>query len=124
MPPTILIADDDQDFVKVLRERLMHEGYAILEAYEGVRAVEVAHGHHPDLIILDINMPAGTGTTVLERLRAKPDTALVPVLILTGVDDPQVEATVRDAGANDFVCKPYNSDDLLLRIDMLIQGGF
>ncbi len=119
----ILIADDDQDLVQTLKGLLEFNGFEILEAYEGVRVVEAAHKKNPDLIILDWKMPAGGGQTVLQSLRAKPETKEIPVIVLTGVDKPDMEATIQQAGAQDFVLKPYEDKALLGKIRALLPSS-
>lgn len=112
----ILIADDDKDFVQVLGQRLRAEGLSTIVAYEGVRAIEAVNREHPDLVLLDIRMPAGTGQSVLKTLRAKSSTAEIPVIILTGQPDIGLEQDVRAAGAQGFFAKPFEFDDLIKNI--------
>ncbi|MBI2346534.1 MAG: response regulator [Deltaproteobacteria bacterium] len=116
----ILIADDDHDLVRTLTDRLIYEGFDTLAAHEGVRVVEQAHRARPDLIILDLQMPAGTGQTVLERLQARPDTAKIPVIVLTGVGGPELEGEIRARGAREYLQKPYEPEDLLRKIRALL----
>lgn len=78
-PKKILLVDDDRDFVTVLGDRLKAEGFKTVVAYEGVRAIEVAHKTKPDLILLDLKMPAGEGLSVLESLRKHPDRTPCPL---------------------------------------------
>lgn len=112
----ILIADDDKDFVQVLGQRLRAEGLSTIVAYEGVRAIEAVNREHPDLVLLDIRMPAGTGQSVLKTLRAKSSTAEIPVIIMTGQPDIGLEQDVRAAGAQGFFAKPFEFDDLIKNI--------
>lgn len=112
----ILIADDDGDFVKVLQQRLEQEGFQIAAAYEGVRAVEMAHKEKPDLILLDIKMPTGGGLTVLGNLKNHPETKKIPVIIVTGLVERDLEKEARSAGAIDFVRKPFEMKALIEKI--------
>lgn len=116
----ILIADDDPDLVKVLKDRLEAEGFLVVVAYEGIRAVEMAHKKGPDLIILDLKMPAGTGQSVLKNLRSHADTDKIPVIILTALSTPDIEREVKKAGAQALIKKPYESTDLLDKIRSLL----
>lgn len=112
----ILIADDDKDFVQVLGQRLRAEGLSTIVAYEGVRAIEAVNREHPDLVLLDIRMPAGSGQSVLKTLRAKQDTAEIPVIVMTGHPITGLEQDVREAGAQGFFAKPFEFDDLIRSI--------
>lgn len=112
----ILIADDDKDFVQVLGQRLRAEGLSTIVAYEGVRAIEAVNREHPDLVLLDIRMPAGTGQSVLKALRTKQTTAEIPVIVMTGQPDTGLEQEMRAAGAQGFFAKPFEFDDLIKNI--------
>lgn len=109
----ILIADDDRDFVKTLRSRLEIEGYETLCAYEGVRAVELAHREKPNIILLDWRMPAGTGETVLKNLADKDDTRGIPVVVITGYNDPDISNVSKNYGVKATLHKPYDQKELL-----------
>lgn len=117
----ILIADDDHDLVTLLRERLESSGYDVICAYEGVRALELAHHESPDVIILDWKMPVGRGPDVLKGLKEKNDTRHIPVIILTGVDEPGMERLALSMGAKVFLRKPYESKVLLQKIKEVLQ---
>lgn len=117
----ILIVDDEPDAVTFLEERLRLEGYETIEASEGVRAIELAHKNQPDLILLDIRMPAGTGQTVLHALRKHPDTKTIPVVVITGVDEEGLEKKILSAGAQGFFRKPYDPETLLAMIRALLS---
>lgn len=117
---TILIADDDADFVKMLRVFLEHHDFEILTAFEGVRTVELANKMHPHLIILDLKMPAGGGETVLENLRSRMETEKIPVLVVTALGDPQLKEKILARGAQGFLQKPFEDKELLSKIHSLI----
>ena len=85
MRKKVLIVDDDESLVEVLQKRLEVSGYDTVTAYEGIRAVQMAHREKPDLILLDWMIPTGHGGTVLESLGSKNDTRRIPVIIITGV---------------------------------------
>ncbi len=116
----ILIADDDKDIVIVLRQLLEAKGFSTFSAHEGVRAIEIAHKEKPDLIILDLKMPAGTGQSVLQTLRSRYETEKIPVMILSGHADEKVEIDIKKAGAQDFIRKPYEPEFLLQRVRSLL----
>lgn len=117
----ILIGDDDPDIVKSLTERLESEGFETLSAVEGYQVVELAHKKLPDLILLDIQMPFGMGETVLQYLRSRPDTQKIPVIVITGLDDPKLEGRVFNEGAQGFIRKPYDAKVLLGKIRNCLQ---
>src|SRR3989338_1107028 len=117
----ILVVDDERDIVELLRAKLAASGYKTLAAYEGIRAIEVAHKQKPDLILLDLRMPAGTGQTVLQTLRSRQETKDIPVIVLTASTEPNLKERVLAAGAQDFMEKPYDDDDLLRRIRSVLK---
>lgn len=120
MPKKILIADDDKEFVEILSERLTSVGYDTVIAYEGIRALQLAHHEKPDLIILDWRMPAGLGSVVLKDLKNAPDTKHIPIVVLTGLDDKELEITAKTLGADAFFRKPYNTQEFLLELKELL----
>lgn len=113
---TILVADDDRDLVRTLRDGLERNGFETCVAYEGVRTIELAHKKKPDLIILDMRMPVGEGATVLDNLRSHRETEKIPVLVLTGVDRAGLEEEVKKLGAREFIKKPCDLDFLIIKI--------
>jgi CheY-like chemotaxis protein len=116
----ILIADDDPDIVTLIRDLLEFEGFQTVSAYEGVRAIEIVHKRKPDLILLDLQMPAGTGQSVLENIRTVPDTKKIPVIVLTGLQASDLEEECLALGAQAFIRKPYERELLLAKIRQLI----
>jgi len=124
MPPKykILVADDSRDFVAILCKLLERNGYETLTASEGIRAIELAVKKKPDLILLDIMMPAGDGIRVLESLRSRPATKSLPIFVMTASIEPQLEEQVRQKGAQGTLFKPFDSDLLLAKIKSLLPG--
>ncbi len=112
----ILIADDERDIVQTLKAQLEANGYETISAYEGIRVVELAHKEKPDLILLDLNMPVGTGQTTLEFLRSKLDTEKIPIIVLTAMPAGELKEKVLAKGAQDFLQKPYELKTLLEKI--------
>lgn len=121
MKARILLADDDHDLVMTLKRLLEFHGFQIFTAYEGVRVMELAKKKKPDLIILDIKMPAGDGHTILQNLRSQDETSGIPVLILTGLEETNLEEEMKSAGAQEFLKKPYDSEELLQKVESLIH---
>jgi len=114
--PRILIADDERDIRLVLRTRLELEGFQVVEAGDGAEAVRIALDDSPDLIILDVMMPELDGVEVCNRLRASFSTRNIPVIMVTaraGRDD-KLNGLVK--GANDYVTKPFDMNELLQRV--------
>ncbi len=114
--PKILVADDEEELVKALRDRLHFEGFDTVAAFEGVRAIEMAHKQAPDLILLDLRMPAGTGQSVLKSLKSRLETEKIPVIVITALEGRNLEQELLEAGAVDFVRKPYDWNELLDKI--------
>jgi DNA-binding response OmpR family regulator len=109
----ILIVDDERDIVKVLVIRLQSSGYEVIAAFDGAQGVFMAHKEKPDLIILDIRMPAGDGFSVAERLKRSSHTWTIPIIFLTGSPEREAEGRAMDLGARFFIKKPYDPEELL-----------
>lgn len=109
----ILIVDDERDIVKALTLRLQANGYHTVAAFDGVQGVFMAHKERPQLIILDIRMPAGDGFSVAEKLKESKRTSRIPILFVTGSPDRDAEERARALGARYFIKKPYDPEELL-----------
>ncbi len=109
----ILIVDDERDIVKVLMIRLQSNGYEVIAAFDGAQGVFMAHKEKPDLVILDIRMPAGDGFSVAERLRKSMHTFTIPIIFLTGSPEKSSEQKAQDLGARFYIKKPYDPEELL-----------
>ena len=120
MSKKILIIEDERDVVKVLAARLVGAGYEIVVASDGIQAVQFAHKEKPDLIILDLMLPAGGGLTVLENLEMSIYSLGTPVIVLTGIKDEEYKKKVIQRGVNAYIEKPYEPEDLLGAIRKLI----
>lgn len=118
--PKILIADDAQDVVDLLRKRLRFEGYETIEAYDGEECLLRAKEENPDLIILDIMMPKLDGYEVCRILKSNRKTAYIPVLMLTAKGEVESKVKGLGAGAQDYVAKPFNYAELSARIKSLL----
>jgi type IV pilus assembly protein PilB len=117
----VLIADDDEDILRVLEKRLTGVGYDVVKARDGKEAVEYAHKEKPDLTIIDVTMPKMNGFEATKKLRSKLETAVIPIILLTGRQDKESELKGFDAGADDYITKPFDADKLLARIKMLLR---
>ncbi|MDO8184039.1 response regulator [Conexibacter sp. JD483] len=112
----ILVADNDEDILTLVSFRLQRQGYEVLVARDGAEALELARAELPDLCVLDVMMPKLTGYDVTRELRADPRTADVPVILLTArVQEADVRSGY-DAGADDYVRKPFAPQELRDRV--------
>ncbi len=116
MAKKILIVDDDKQIVMLLASRLKANKYEIVVAYDALQAVAQAFREKPDLILLDIKMPAGSGVSVMDHLRDSADTALIPVIVITAFPSLEIQQQVKEMGAVGFITKPFRAEDLLPRI--------
>jgi len=109
----ILVADDDAQLQRALRITLASRGYDVVAARDGAEAIELAASAHPDLLLLDLGMPNVDGMDVIRAVRAWSN---VPILVLSGRTDSAEKVEALDAGADDYVTKPFAMDELLARI--------
>ncbi|MGQ9537047.1 MAG: response regulator transcription factor [Actinomycetota bacterium] len=109
----ILIVDDDEELVRILGINLMAEGFEVCAAFDGVSAVMRAHREQPDLIILDVRMPAGNGLNVVEKLRSSTRTFNIPILFLSALPREELKEKAAQAGVIHYLTKPFDLDVLL-----------
>ncbi|MBW1646335.1 MAG: response regulator [Deltaproteobacteria bacterium] len=122
MAATILIVDDNLDNVELLRKRLRAVGYQTIEGYDGEQAVKMTREAKPDLVLLDIMMPKLDGFAVCEILKKDEATRQIPVLMLTAKREVPDKVKGLDIGADDYVTKPFNFQELLARIRSLLKA--
>ncbi len=118
----VLIAEDNDDSRYLLVDILDSLGYEVIEAEDGIRALEAAQTEYPDLILLDVNMPGMTGFDVCERIKADPDTASIPVLMLTALGGIEDRVRGLGLGADDYLVKPFSPRELIARIDTRMRA--
>lgn len=118
MKERILIIEDDEAIVRVLRRSLAYEGYTVDAAFDGETGLTLARDAHPDMVILDWMLPGMDGLEVCQRLRAVGN---IPILILTAKDTVQDRVQGLDAGADDYMVKPFQLDELLARVRALLR---
>ncbi|MGD0916255.1 MAG: response regulator [Thermodesulfobacteriota bacterium] len=118
----ILVVDDERDIVKVLMIRLQSSGYEVITAFDGAQGVFMAHKEKPDLIILDIRMPAGDGFSVAERLKRSSPTWTIPVIFLTGSPEKDAEERAMELGARFYIKKPYDPEELLDAVKRALEA--
>lgn len=121
MKETILIVDDNMDNVELLRKRLRAVGYETIEGYDGEQAVSMTREQHPDLVLLDVMMPKLDGFEVCEILKKDEATRHIPVLMLTAKREIPDKVKGFDLGADDYVTKPFNFQELLARVRSLLK---
>ena len=114
--PVILIADDDPEILTMLGIRLSKKGYQVLEAVDGNQTLNLAHKHHPDLVLLDVMMPGKNGWEVAKELRAADEFSNVGIVMLTAIGEKVNEMTSPLYGADAYVDKPFDFSDLEQKI--------
>jgi len=115
----ILLVEDEADIALLLTRRLKSEGYAVTRVSDGVQAMQQALQVRPSLIILDLMLPGGGGMGVLEKVRRSVLTQDIPVLVLTGMQDPDYKTKVMEAGVEGYLQKPYDPVELVSEIKRL-----
>jgi type II secretory ATPase GspE/PulE/Tfp pilus assembly ATPase PilB-like protein len=118
---TVLLVEDEDPLRTVLKDLLEREGYSVIEARDGVQALDEIDRHAPDALVLDLNLPRLDGYQVLSHIRARPSTATLPVLVLTARGDEESEVKVFESGANDFITKPFRPRALSARLKALLR---
>ena len=112
----VLLVDDEDLLRKVMKDLLERDGYNVVEARDGVEALDQIDRHGPDIIVLDLNLPGLDGYGVLSHLRSRPATADIPVVVLTARGDEENEVRVFEHGADDFLSKPFRARALSARL--------
>ncbi|MCS3917626.1 response regulator [Fervidibacter sacchari] len=120
MKRKILVVDDEVAIVRVLRDRLEMEGFEVLTAYDGAQGVEIARKEQPDLIIMDITMPNMDGLTATRLLREQPETAHIPIVMLTARGQESDERAGYQAGAVLYFTKPFSTRQLVREIRRIL----
>lgn len=115
---TVLVVDDAPPNVKLLRLILKDAGYRVLEATSGPEALETLHREKPDAMVLDVRMPGMTGYDVCREIRQDAEFATLPVIMVTALSLPEERIKGIEAGATDFITKPFNKKELLARIQL------
>jgi DNA-binding response OmpR family regulator len=116
--PRVLVVEDDEAIAQVLQRSLRLDGYEVKIAGDGVTALNEAHAFLPDLVILDLGLPRMDGIEVARRLRSEDD---VPILVLTARDAVESRVEGLDAGADDYLVKPFERQELLARLRALLR---
>ena len=117
--PKILIVDDDITITELLKVLVTIEGHQPTTVNDSTKAIEVAGSVNPDLITLDLMMPGLTGFELCELLHNDPRFERIPIVIVSAKDDPESKEKAIQAGARDYITKPFASDDLMGKIKAL-----
>ncbi len=115
---TVLVVDDEPQIVRTLRINLTARGYEVLTAADGQEALRVAAASRPDVVVLDLGLPDIDGATVIEGLRGWTS---VPIIVLSARTDSGDKVAALDAGADDYVTKPFGMDELLARLRAAVR---
>jgi two-component system response regulator VicR len=118
---TILVVEDELDVQKVVAKRLSSRGFTVHCASDGYQAVQKAHKIAPDLIVLDLQLPAGDGLSVLRKLRISKNTKKTHIVVLTGMTNELFKQSVLTEGVDAYLQKPYDSQVLLETIDKILS---
>lgn len=121
MPTLILSVDDEQDVSDLVRFHLERVGCEVITAATGREAIELVQRRHPDLVLLDLMLPDIDGLGVCEILRRQPDTAAIPIIILTAWAAPDARNIGLDLGALDYLTKPFSPRALVERVQHLLS---
>jgi len=109
----ILIIEDEAITAKIIKKSLLEEKFQVVSAADGYQGVSLAHKEVPDLIILDLSLPAGDGLSVLKKIRLSVNTRDIPVIVLTGNKDKEYKQKVLDEGVEAYIEKPHETGELL-----------
>src|SRR5436853_6972274 len=121
MVSKILIVEDEQGVVQRLRARLEPEGFQVITAYNGQTGLRAVAEARPDLVILDLTLPELDGFEFCRRIRRQPETARLPILVLSGRVEEVDKVVMLELGADDYVTKPFNTKELVARVKTLLR---
>jgi DNA-binding response OmpR family regulator len=119
----VLVVDDEPDILNLIKVRLEQAGYEVVTASDGERALELVRNLKPNLVVLDVRVPVIDGREVTRRIRADAETAEIPVLLVSAsVHEAQIQDGL-DAGADDYLRKPFAAETLRDRVNALLEGS-
>jgi len=117
---TVLVVDDDPVILRLLEVNFEMEGFAVLTAGDGQEGVDAAREHRPDLVVSDVMMPRVSGLQLVQQLKADPDTKDIPVILLSAKAQVDDIRSGMEAGADDYVTKPFEPLELVDRVNKLL----
>ncbi|MBL8049536.1 MAG: response regulator [Chthonomonas sp.] len=123
MPTKVLVCDDERNIVRLIQVNLEKAGYTVVTAYDGKDGLEKIRAEKPDMVVLDVMMPYMDGFEVLKNLRREPDTADLPVIMLTAKAQDKDVFEGYHYGADMYLTKPFNPQELLTFVKRLSQGN-
>jgi DNA-binding response OmpR family regulator len=118
--PVVLAADDDEDILALVAFRLERSGYTVIQARDGQEALDLALSEKPDLAVLDVMMPKLDGFELTRRLRSEEATSRMPIILLTARAQDTDVAQGFDAGADDYIRKPFSPQELRTRVQAIL----
>ena len=121
MTPRILMVDDEKDIVDLVAYNLEKEGYETLKALDGEKALQLVRTKTPDLVVLDLMLPGIQGLEVCKRIRKDPETASIPIIMLTAKGAEIDKIVGLEVGADDYITKPFSVKELLARIKAVLR---
>jgi len=121
--PTVLVADDDRTMVQAITTRLESDGYRVIPAYDSYQALQTTRREHPDVLLSDVNMPAGDGIELLESIERLIQDTDMHLVYLTGERSQRVRQAAHQHGAFAVVYKPFNSRTLVETIERALQSS-
>lgn len=117
----ILVTDDEKDIVGLISYNLEKEGFLVIKAYDGEEALRLVRLHKPDLLILDLMLPRMSGIDVCKAIRNNPDTANLPVIMVTAKGDETDKIIGLEIGADDYITKPFSIKELVARVRAILR---
>jgi len=120
-PSTILVIDDDPDIVRILEHAMQEEGHSVLTGQDGQMALNLARSRHPDLIIMDVQMPMTNGLKALEFLRKMPETKDIPIIFLSGARSEIIYPMIANAPRVAFIKKPIDLEQISSLVRELLE---
>lgn len=117
----ILVIDDDLAINELIKVNLELAGYKVVQAFDGIKGFALAKQEVPSLVVLDVMMPEVDGFTVAQRIRKNPETAEVPILMLTALSQINDKVKGFDIGVDDYLVKPFEMDELMVRVRALLK---
>jgi CheY-like chemotaxis protein len=121
VPPRILVVDDNATNRDIFETRLKAQGYEVVQAGDGVAALEATHRHRPDLILLDIMMPKIDGIEVCRQIKTDPRLSFTPIILVTAKSDSKDVVAGLDAGADEYLTKPIDQKALVARVAAILR---
>jgi DNA-binding response OmpR family regulator len=118
----ILVVDDDRNIIETLKIRLEASGYAVATASDGKEGLQKAKEEKPDLILLNVMMPHLDGIMATLKIKGESEIKGIPIIIMTGIRDRDEMVLARHAGASDYITKPFESADLLQKIENILKS--